>query len=175
MEVISFIVLILLSLVGYSAGVVGKSGKFIEFKPQIIDLILVSTIWAGAIYSRLDLKLDKWLLILLWLILSSVIGILSICPRIASKEKISSSKDPKKNPTDLLKKLWQSWKDFSRRMGSFQSRILLSLVFFIFVSPFALAVKMFSDPLKIKHQSNKSHWHPKKEIKTDLEQSRKQF
>jgi len=60
-------------------------------------------------------------------------------------------------------------------MGSFQSRIILSLFFFIFVTPFALAVKIFSDPLNIKHQTTKPHWLTKKEINADLEQSRRQF
>jgi len=69
METISFIVLILLSLVGYSAGAVGKAGKFVELKPRVIDLILVVLIWIGAIYSRVTFDLNKWLLILMWIIL----------------------------------------------------------------------------------------------------------
>ena len=108
---------------------------------------------------------------------SSAIGIgrLVILFRKLTEEKSSSNKEVEKVPTNLLKNLWQSWKNFSKRMGSFQSRIMLSLFFFIFVSPFALAVKIFSDPLKIKHKSSKSHWLPKKEIKYDLEQYRRQF
>lgn len=175
MEIISFIVLILLPLVGYSAGAVSKSGKLVELKPQIIDLILVVIIWIGAITSRIVLDLNKWLLILVWIILSISIGILAIWPRKLSEEKAPSTKKLKETSKNLIKVLWQSWKNFSNRIGSFQSRIILSLFFFIFVSPFALAVKIFSDPLKIKHQSSKSHWLPKKEIKIDLEQYRRQF
>lgn len=47
MELISFIALILLSLVGYCAGAVSKAGKYVELKPQIIDLMLVTVIWPG--------------------------------------------------------------------------------------------------------------------------------
>ena len=72
--------------------------------------------------------------------------------------------------SNSLKNLGKSWKNFSNRIGSFQNRIILSLFFFIFVSPSALAVKISFDPLKIKHQNSKSHGLPKKEIKIDLEQ-----
>lgn len=175
MEIISFIVLILLSLVGYSGGAVGKGGKFEDLKPQIIDLILVVIIWAGAITSRIILSLNKWLLILIWVILSIIIGILAVWPRRLSEEKAPSSKRLKGTSKNHIKKLWLSWKDFSKRMGSFQSRIILSLFYFIFVTPFALGVRIFSDPLNIKHKSSKSHWLLKKEIKYDLKQYRRQF
>jgi hypothetical protein len=175
MQTLSFIVLILLSLVGYSGGAAGKAGKSADLKPQIIDLILVVIIWGGAIYSRISFDLDKWFLILIWVILSIVIGVLAITFRKLPEGKISSNKEPTRTPTNLFKKLWPSWKDFSKRMGVFQSRIVLSLFFFIFVSPFALAVKVFSDPLNIKRQSSTSQWLPKKEIKNELEQYRRQF
>jgi len=175
MKALSFIVLILLSLVGYSGGAAGKAGKSADLKPRIIDLILVVIIWTGAIYSRILFYLDKWFLILIWIILSIIIGIFAISFRKLPEEKSSSNKEPTRKPTNLFKKLWHSWKDFSQRMGNFQSRIILSLFFFIFVSPFALAVKIFSDPLSIKHQRSTSQWLPKKEIKNELEQYRRQF
>ena len=175
METISFIVLILLSLVGYSGGAAGKAGKFAELKPQIIDLVLVVLIWAGAITSRIILDLNKWLLILIWIFIGIIIGILATWPRKLSREKTPILKEIKETSKNPIKNLWQNWKDFSKRMGSFQSKIILSFFFFIFVSPFALAVKVFSDPLRIKHPGSQSHWLPKKEIKTDLEQYKRQF
>jgi len=178
MEVISFIVLILLSLTGYSAGATGKAGKFADLKPQIVDLTIVLLIWAGAIYSRITFDLKKWFLILIWVILSIIVGILAILFRKLPEKKISNISNKgksKKVQSNILNNLEQSWKNFSTRIGSFQSRIILSLFFFFFVSPFALAVKMFSDPLKIKHQSSKSHWLPKREIKIDQEQYKTQF
>ena len=175
METILFIVLILLSLVGYSGGAAGKAGKLADIKPQLVDLILVLLIWAGAIYSRITFDLNKWLLILIWVVLSATIGVIAVLFRKLPKEQSLNNKEPEKVQKNPIKKVWQIWNNFSKRMGSFQSRIILSLFFFIFVSPFAIAVKIFSDPLNIKHQSSKSHWLTKKEIKTDLEQSRRQF
>ena len=175
MEIISFIVLILLSLVGYSAGAVSRSGKFVELKPQIIDLILMVIIWIGAVYSRLAFDLNKWLLILIWVILSSVIGLVAVWPRNLSKEISQRSKKSEESSIKINKNLWRSWKNFSSRMGSFQSRIILSLFFFFFVFPFALVVKIFSDPLRIKNRSSTSHWLSKKEIEINLNLYRRQF
>lgn len=175
MEPFSFIALLLLSLVGYSVGAVGKAGKFVELKPQIIDLILVVLIWAGAIYSRINLNLNKWILIIIWIILGIITGMLAMLPRHLSEAKLSNNRVLKRASKNLHVKLLQNCKNFSNRTGSFQSRIIISLFFFTFVSPFALALKIFSDPLKIKHQSRESHWLPKKEINADLDQFRRQF
>lgn len=153
----------------------GKAGKSADLKPRIIDLILVVIIWAGAIYSRISFDLDKWFLILIWVTLSVITGVFAISFRELPEARSSSSKEQTRKPINLGKKLWYSWKDFTQRMGSFQSRIILSLFFFILVSPFALAVKAFSDPLNIKHHRRTSQWLPKKEIKNGLEQYRRQF
>jgi len=177
METLSFIFLILLSLVGYSGGVAAKAGKYADLKPQIVDLIIMLVVWTGAIFSRITFELNKWILILIWVVLSAAIGVITLLFRKLPKEKGSNNKELEEVQKNPIKKLLHTWKNFSKRMGSFQSRIILSLFFFIFVSPFALTVKIFSfsDPLNIKHQTTKSHWLTKKEIKNDLEQYRRQF
>ena len=175
METISFLALILLCLVGYSAGAVAKAGKSVELKPQIVDLVLVSAIWAGAIYCRVGLDFNRWLVILAWLVLSSVVGILAIWPRKLREESVSSSKALEGTPSSLVKRLWRSWANFSSRMGSFHSRIVLSLFFFTVVTPFALAVRFLSDPLGIKHRNEMTHWLPRTGTDVDLEQFRRQF
>lgn len=175
MEVVSFIILILLSLVGYSAGAVSRTSTSVQLKPKMIDLILISLIWAGAIYSKTVLDLNRWLIILVWLILSSLIGFLATLPRKLPKEKALSNKGARESSKNLIKEFWQVWRNFSERMGNFQSRIFLSFFFFVLVSPFALAVKIFSDPLQIKRRSNESHWLLKAKTEIDLEQFKRQF
>ena len=180
MEIVSFVVLILLSLVGYCAGAVGKAGKSTELKPRVVDLILVLAIWTAAIYSRMTLDSNKWLLILVWVILGSLVGVLATWPRKFSQEVASGEKgvvdtELRGTSRNLLKKLWARWQGLWNRVGSFQSRIVLSLLFFILVSPFALGVKAFSDPLRIRHQSNESHWLPRMKSEVDLEQFKRQF
>ena len=180
MEAVSFIVLIFLSLIGYSAGAVGKAGKLVELRPHIIDLILVLAIWVGGIYSSIALEFDKWLVIPAWALLSIMIGVLAIWPRKISQQMASSEKDSvgrrqRETSKSLLKRLWEKWQRFFNRAGSFQSRIALSLFFFTVAVPFALGVKIFSDPLSLKHRSNKSYWLPGMKTKIDLEQSKRQF
>ena len=175
MEIISFVVLILLSLVGYSVGAVGKAGKSVQLKPQVIDLILISCIWAGAILSRIALDLNKWFVVLVWIMLSILIAIIAVWRRKLPEEKAPSKARSKATPQYPLKKLWQSWGSFSRRIGEFQNKIVMSLFFFIVISPFALAVKIFSDPLRIRYRGTESHWLPKIETENSLEQFKRQF
>lgn len=175
MNTISYLALILLSLAGYSVGAAGKAGKQIELKPKIIDLVFVVAIWAAAIYSRMTLNLNKWLLILIWLILAFITGVLALSLRELPEKTESHRKDFPTKQENIFKRQWQSWNDFSKRMGAFQSRIILSLFFFVLVSPFAIAVRMFSDPLRLKYRRLASWWIPKKETKNELEPFRRQF
>jgi len=175
MHSISLVVLILLSFAGYSAGATIRAGKSAELKPHIVDLILVVIIWTCAITSRLILDINKWLLVFIWMILSTLIGFVSFWPRKISVTKTSTNKIERSLSQNFLKNLWRSWQNFSKRMGSFQSRIILSLFYFIFVSPFALIIKLHSDPLKIKRYNGNSHWLSRKETANDLEQYRRQF
>lgn len=175
METISYIVLILLSLVGYSAGTVAKAGKDVEVKPQFLDLIVVTFIWAGAIYSRTAFDLSKWLLILLWVVASSIIGAIAIWSRKLVGKATATSEARQESPVPFIKRLWRNWKNFSRRMGSFQSRIIFSFFFFFVVTPFALGVKLFSDPLNIKNRNRKSHWLSRKQPGNSEDAYRRQF
>lgn len=59
----------------------------------------------------------------------------------------------------LFKRLWRAWKRFGRRLGNFQSRLILSLFYFTAFCPFALLVRWFADPLAIKSKSPKG-WRP---------------
>jgi len=175
MEILSFVALILLSLVGYSGGVVGNAGKSVEIKPQVVDLFLLLILWTTGIAAKLSFALNKWFLILLWIVVAILLG---SCRAFFGKKIKRISSTPEKAfdyPSGLVRRLWRKWKHFGHRMGNFQSRILLSFFFFIIVSPFALAVKWFSDPLRIKRQKQDTHWNIRREEKPDIEQFRRQF
>lgn len=53
------------------------------------------------------------------------------------------------------KEIWQAWKRFSRKVGDFQARVLLTVIYGTVVLPFGLAVRLFSDPLQTKHRPSK--------------------
>ena len=175
MEILSFVALILLSLVGYSGGVVGKAGKSVEMKPQIIDLFLLLFLWTTGIFSKFTFALNKWLLILLWIVVAILSGVCRSSFGKRTKRISSAPEEALDLPSGLVRGLWRKWQHFGHRMGSFQSRVLLSFLYFILVSPFALAVKWFSDPLRIKRPSQDTHWNIRKEEKPDIEQFRRQF
>ena len=75
----------------------------------------------------------------------------------------------------MFYRFWERWKALAHVIGDFQARLLLSAFYYIVLSPFALGVKIFSDPLTLKKR-NLSHWNPKPANKTDFwEQARRQF
>ena len=50
----------------------------------------------------------------------------------------------------MLKNLWRGWLVVARKIGRFQSQLILTLFYFIVMMPFALAVRLFSDPLGLR-------------------------
>jgi hypothetical protein len=57
---------------------------------------------------------------------------------------------------NLIKKLWEKWKAFGHKVGNFQARLILTIFYFVVISPFAAVVKFLSKPLRLKmlHSSN---------------------
>jgi hypothetical protein len=60
----------------------------------------------------------------------------------------------------LLRRFWERWKRFGKRIGDIQARLLLTFFYFVLLAPFALALRRWSDPLGIKPGSAKG-WHPR--------------
>lgn len=52
-----------------------------------------------------------------------------------------------------LGRLAAAWRRVARRVGDFQARLLLTIVYFLVVAPFAVAVRWLTDPLAIKARS----------------------
>lgn len=71
--------------------------------------------------------------------------------------------------------VWARWKKVARVIGDFQSRVLLTLFYFVIFAPFALAVRWASDPLAIKHRTLRG-WRPRdSQESSPLERARRQF
>jgi hypothetical protein len=51
---------------------------------------------------------------------------------------------------DTLKLVWKKWKAFGKFIGDWIARLVLSLFYFTIFVPFALLVKIFTDPLAMK-------------------------
>jgi hypothetical protein len=46
--------------------------------------------------------------------------------------------------------LWQWWKRIARKLGDAQARFILSVFYFLIMAPFALVIRFWSDPLRLK-------------------------
>jgi hypothetical protein len=44
---------------------------------------------------------------------------------------------------------WERWKSLAARAATFQARVLLTLFYWLFVTPFGLVVRTFFDPLRM--------------------------
>ena len=174
MDIFSFIVLVLLCLFGYAAGAVTKAGRSVELRPRILDLVLVLAIWAGAVYSRVAVDWNRWLLVIAWLAVSFTLGFLITWPRVF-REEDAPRKMKGGSPTGGgLKRVWQGWSRLTALVGGFQSRLVLSLFFFTVVFPFAVTTRLLSDPLGLKRRGEATYWLERTPAEVDLEQSRRQ-
>jgi len=48
------------------------------------------------------------------------------------------------------RRVWEGWKRVARTVGDFQARALLTIVYFVVLTPFGLAVRLGMDPLALK-------------------------
>lgn len=49
-----------------------------------------------------------------------------------------------------LRMALERWKVIAHKIGEFQSRLILSVFYFVVFAPFALGLKIFSDPLQLR-------------------------
>jgi hypothetical protein len=74
-----------------------------------------------------------------------------------------------------MKTFWEKWKAFGHKVGNFQARLILTVFYFIIISPFAAVVKYGARPLRLKmlHTSN---WLPDQAGDEDIMvRARRQF
>lgn len=76
--------------------------------------------------------------------------------------------------TTLAGRLWRRWKRIAEVIGSIQASFLLTIFYFVIVAPFALGVRLFSDPLRIKTRPLGSAWVHRDFRIPSLDEGRKQ-
>lgn len=75
----------------------------------------------------------------------------------------------------MLPRLWDRWKIIAHKIGTFQSRVMLNLFYFLILAPFGLGVRLLSDPLRLKRHPQ-SHWHRREDKPAGgWEAARRQF
>jgi len=73
-----------------------------------------------------------------------------------------------------VKRLWQAWLRFGQWLGEIFSWVWMPLFYLVVAMPFALGVKLFSDPLRLRTGRQKSYWTPKKLPALDLKWAKNQ-
>ncbi len=60
----------------------------------------------------------------------------------------------------VLKRVWQAWTRLAHKIGNFQARVLLTVLYAVLVLPFGIIVRLFADPLRIKKRPTRWIDHP---------------
>jgi hypothetical protein len=72
-----------------------------------------------------------------------------------------SPENPTPSPRPgALRRLFEAWKRLGRRLATFQARVLLTLFYFVVLAPFALVLRLTSDPLALRRGAA-GKWRPR--------------
>jgi hypothetical protein len=75
--------------------------------------------------------------------------------------------------SEILRIAWSRWKVIGEAFNDFLARLIAVLFYFTIFAPFALGVRLLSDPLRIR-KSVKA-WHDRAPVGNSLDDARRQF
>ena len=174
MQFLALLAALLLSLVGYSLGVVLRSGKAGARKPLALDILLVAVMWAGIIYARSHVAFSKWILLGIGIAAGFLLGWIVTAVKGYSEAESQSAVEPVHAKAPHAYKRFKAFREVSYKIGTFQSLIFFGLLYLVVFAPIALIVKLVSDPLKMKGLGRGSNWLPKADIAADIKLFKKQ-
>ena len=184
MHIFSTIVLILLSMVGYSSGVtLAARGKNVP--PAVFDLVIMFVIWTVALSSRAQvlpvLGGSRLLLLLVWLVIALAIGFVKTkttysggFDRLPDSELPEHAQATEVKSTNPFKRAWEGWKLFAAEMGHIQGSLFMGFFYFIVVTIFGVGVKLFSDPMGIKSTPSATGWVDRQPLDATLTEAQEQ-
>jgi hypothetical protein len=72
--------------------------------------------------------------------------------------------------------IWRGWKKLAHGLGIVNTRILLTITYFIIIAIAALVSRLFgADLLDRRAKKKDSYWHDREHVNIDLESARRQF
>jgi len=75
----------------------------------------------------------------------------------------------------LWRKIWEGWRSVARKIGNFQARVLLTVLYYVAVAPFALLLNWSGDPLSLNPKTPKG-WRPRStSSETEASRSTRQY
>lgn len=75
--------------------------------------------------------------------------------------------------SEISRIAWNRWKIISEVFGDFQGRLFAVIFYFTIFMPFAVGVRLLSDPLNLRNKM--SNWVERDPVGTSLDEARKQF
>jgi hypothetical protein len=76
----------------------------------------------------------------------------------------------------LLSLIWRGWKKFAHGLGIINTRILLTITYFIIIAVASVGARLFgADLLDRRMKPKESYWHDREPLSADLESCRRQF
>ena len=69
--------------------------------------------------------------------------------------------------------LWRVWKHIARRIGEFQGRVLLTVLYALLVVPVGLILRLLADPLR-RWRPPASNWVARETAPATLDEARRQ-
>ena len=74
----------------------------------------------------------------------------------------------------ILRAAWDRWQIIAKINGDYVARLIVNAFYFTILVPFAIGLKIFSDPLELK-RSVSLHWKERKPVGATLDDARSQF
>jgi len=72
-----------------------------------------------------------------------------------------------------LHRVWSAWKRIARRIGDFNGRVVLTLLYAVLVIPVGLILRQVADPLR-RRRPQTSNWTPRVPAPATLDEARRQ-
>lgn len=174
MSILSLIAAMLLALFDYAVANALRAGKAGARKPVALDLAVILALWVAIAIARGRTGMNAWFFILAAIAAGFLVGLLISLVKGPSAAERASVVEPHLEK-HLSAKRFPGLRAFLFKAGTFQSQIFMGLIFIIVIGPVALAVKAFSDPLRIKKSGPDTHWVRRSETPAGLESSRKPY
>jgi hypothetical protein len=77
-------------------------------------------------------------------------------------------------PQSIWLRAWEGWKRFAHKLGVFNTRVIMSILYFLVVLPTGLIFKALSDPLQLTEPKD-TNWVPLPQHDHNLDTARQQF
>ena len=75
--------------------------------------------------------------------------------------------------TRSLRSAWNAWKQLARRIGEFNSRVVLTLLYAVLVVPVGLILRLVADPLR-RRRPQTSNWTQRVPAPATVDEARRQ-